>query len=151
MARFKDIQPSLAETLRASALIPAAISIVARKPGEVANDIEASLSKQGICIYVMPPVPLSAERTYNNIIFIKHSSLRIRIIEQPKLNLTGCDVWDVFNLVTLALQGTNPNNLFAAPICLAEHPVDFTDGQNPEGKATRVWDVLFDGAFQLTP
>ena len=147
---FTQIQTAIAAILRAHPGFPPGLQIVARRDKDVANDIEAGLSKLGICVYVLPPLPMRATRTQNEIVFIESSELRVRIIEQPTLNLTGFDVWSGFEQVVLALQGTNPADLFAAPIGLAEHPVETMDGQTKEGKNTRVWDVIFEGAFQIS-
>lgn len=147
---FTKIQTAIAAILKAHPGFPPGLKIVGRREKEVANDIEAGLAKLGICLYVLPPIPMRATRTQNAIVFIESSELRVRIIEQPTLNLTGFDVWSSFEQVALALQGTNPGDLFNAPIGLAEHPVETMDGQTKEGKNTRVWDVIFEGAFQIS-
>ena len=146
MSRITTIQRALADALKSHAGFPAGLEIVARREKEVTNDIEAALGKLGICLYVMPPMPRRATRTENEIVFFESAELRCRVIEQPQLNRSGFDAWDAMEQVILAIQGTNPNDLFAAPLTLAAHPVDLV-----EDKTTRVFDVLFDSAFQLNP
>ena len=146
---FTKIQTAIADALKAHPGFPAGLGIVARREKELANDIEAALGKLGVCLYVLPPLPMRCTPTGTTIAFVESCELRVRIIEQPNINLTGFDVWSGFQQVVLALQGTNPGDIFAAPIGLAEHPVETLDGQTKEGKNTRVWDVIFDGAFQF--
>lgn len=146
---FTKIQNAVAGILQAHPGFPPGLKIIARREKELANDIDGALAKLGICIYVIAPVPMRATPTQCEIAFFESCELRVRIIEQPNMNTTGFDVWNACTEITRALQGTNPDNLFAAPIGLAEHPVETLDGQTKEGKSTRVWDVIFDGAFQL--
>jgi len=144
MSRFTDIQTALADALRAHPEFPAKLTILARREKEVASDVEAALGKQGICLYVMPPMPKGAVRTDCAIVFFDSCELRLRVIEQPQLNLTELDAWDILEAIILALQGTNPGGIFAAPLNLMPRPIE-----SVEDKTTRVFDVLFDGAFQL--
>jgi len=144
MSRLSDTQKALAEALKAHTGFPAALAILARREKEVANDIEAAIEQQGICIYVMMPMPKRATRTQNDIVFFESAECRIRVIERPKLNLGEFDGWDAMEQVILALQGINPDGIFAAPLGLMQHPVE-----NVEDKTTRIFDVRFDAAFQL--
>lgn len=144
MSRFTEIQKTLAATLSAHPGFPAKLQIIARREKEVANDIESALGKHGICLYVMPPIPKQAVRTLNHIVFFERSELRIRIIEQPKINSSGFDAWEAMEQVIIALQGLNPDDTFAEPLNLADRPVDAVEDQT-----TRCYDVLFNAAFQL--
>jgi hypothetical protein len=145
MSRFVKIQEALKEVLRARPGIPADVEITARRKKDVINDIKAALDKLGICISVMPPLPRKATRTQNNIIFFESAWLVIRITEDPLFNNTAVDGWDLMEEVMLALQGENPNRLFAAPLGLADRPVEPV-----EYDSVRCFEVIFEGAFQLT-
>lgn len=144
MSRLLDIQTALCAALKAHTGFPAQLAIIARREKEVENDIDAALAKQGICIYVMMPMPKRATRTQNDIVFFESAECRIRVIEQPKLNTSDFDGWDALEQVIIALQGINPAGIFAAPLGLMQHPIE-----NVEDKTTRIFDVLFDAAFQL--
>lgn len=144
MSKFLTIQTALAEALKAHPGLPAKLEVIARRSHAVANNIEAALGKLGICLYVLPPMPKRATRTECAIVFLESVEIRIRIIEQPQLNLTGTDAWDAMEQVILAIQGTNPGALFACPLTLSSRPVE-----DAEDKTTRVFDVIFDAAFQL--
>ena len=154
MNTLTAIQQAMAALLKAHPGFPPKLEILTRRDKELANNIEAQLSKFGICLHVLPPIPLQAYRDECNILFIESSECRVRIIEQPIFNSAGFDVWDAFEQVAIALQGTNPGNHFAAPIGLARHPLETIEGKAPDEKGgkpktTRVFDVIFDGAFQL--
>ncbi len=144
MSRLSETQAALSDALKAHTGFPAGFAILARREKEVANDVEAALAKQGICLYVMMPMPKRATRTQNTIVFFESAECRIRVIEQPELNTTDFDGWDALEQVIIALQGINPGGIFAAPLGLMQHPVE-----NVEDKTTRIFDVLFDAAFQL--
>lgn len=146
MSQFLEVQTAVAAALREWRGFPAQLEILARREKEAASDIDAALGKFGICLYVMPPLPRSAVRTANDIVFFGSMELRVRVIEQPKLNVTETDAWDMMEQVILALQGTNPGKIFETPIGLLERPL-----QAVEDKTTRIFDVLFDAAFQLNP
>jgi len=144
MSTLLTIQKTIADALRAHPGFPAKLDILARREKEIVSDIDAALAKLGICLYVMPPMPKRATRTYNGIIFFESTELRIRVIEQPQINGLQFDAWDALEQVIIALQGINPGGIFAAPLGLMQHPVE-----NVEDKTTRIFDVLFDAAFQL--
>jgi len=68
----------------------------------------------------------------------------VRIIEQPAVNQTGKDVYDLVDAVALALHWSNPGGMLAHPLMLAERPVEVV-----ESKTERVMDVLFEAQYQL--
>ena len=144
MNRFLAAQEEIAAVLKAHPGFPAQLDIIARREKDIASEIESKLGKLGICLWVMPPLPKSAIRTQNEIVFFDRVECRIRIIEQPQLNSSKFGAWDAMEQVIVALQGINPNDIFAVPLGLSERPVDLI-----EDKTTRVFDIDFETAFQL--
>ena len=154
MNKFLQIQQLVAEKLQMSPGFPAKLKILAREEKDIQNDIDASLSKLGICIWVMPLLPKKAMVTECEIIFLESVEIKVRLIETPviskKINFT---VYDAMAVTMEALQGFNPetpgnpgDKLFAAPLGLATSPVNIEE--DPD---TRILDVIFDVAIQLQP
>lgn len=144
MSRFTELQSAVREMIQASPGIPAGVQVIARVEKDLVNDIQSALAKLGLCIYVLPTLPLRAMRTETGLIFFESAEVRVRIIENPTLNKTGFDAWDVCEAVATTLQGSNPGDFLACPLGLASTPVDLVE--DPD---TRVMDLIFDAAFQL--
>ena len=149
---FAKIQTAIAAKLQAHPGVPAQMKIIAREEKDVENDILAAVAKLGICLYVMPLLPLRCLPTENNIIFFESVEIRVRVIEDPLLaKRLGFGVYDGMAATMLALQGFSPLDangepLFAAPLGLAATPVSFV-----EDEETRIADVIFNVALQLQP
>ena len=92
----------------------------------------------------MPPLPKRALQAEQPFVFFDSAEVRVRIIEQPALNQTGADAYDLVDAVALALHWSNPGEMLAHPLMLAEQPVAVV-----ADKEERVLEVIFEAQYQL--
>jgi hypothetical protein len=103
MSHSIDISAIAEGILQAPGVLSADVPVMIRRKGERANDILAALAKKEICVYVLPVFPLSALQGSPTLFYDK-AELRIRIQEQPKLNRTSVDAYDLVDEVANALH-----------------------------------------------
>ncbi|GEM_PF-4940357 len=143
MNAISDLATGAVELLKTQGALRADVPILFRRPREKANEIAAAVAKQTLGIYVMPPFPTRAMQGVP-FVFYEGAELRVRIIEQPALNSTGADAYDLCDDVALALHWKNPGGMLAHPLMLAPRPVELI-----EDPQTRILDVIFTAVFQL--
>ena len=103
--------------LAASPLLPQ-IPVIVRERGQVLNDLETVLAGLAIGVYVLPVLPVAPVEGAP-FLFFQRAEVRVRVIENRKLNSTGSDAYEVAEAVCLALQGSNPGDILAAPLEVA--------------------------------
>ena len=118
--------------------------MIARREKELKSDVEAAAAQAGICVWVMPPLPTHALQAEQPFVFFDRAEIRVRIVEQPALNQTGADAYDLVDAVALALHWTNPGGILAHPLMLGEKPV-----ARVEDKDERILEVIFEAQYQL--
>ncbi len=140
-AKFRD---AVAAQLRAWDGIPQEVEVFARKERDLSDDIDTALSQIGICLYVMPPLPLSAEYG-TEFIFFSEAELRVRVMEVPLDNETDLDAYDAVEEIARCLHWSVPlDEYLEHPMSLAEHPVEIR-----EDSARRIYDVKFILTYSL--
>ena len=153
MSASADLQTAITALLGASGALRVAVPLVARRTKELGAEIEAAAANQGLCIYVMPPLPTGAEQEQPSV-FFNRAEIRVRIIEQPALNSTGADAYDLLDDVAVALHW-RPNGagdapalgaILAHPLQLAARPVEMV-----EDPKFRIIDVIFEAVYGLLP
>lgn len=142
-SRFKQLQEGAAAILSESAGWPETVRVIARREKDAANDIDAAVAAIGCAVYVMPPLPQRALQGAP-FVFFERAEVRVRVIENPLLNESGSDGYELAEMIALALHNQNPGGLLAEPMGLAETPVELA-----EDDGARVMDVVFGCAFQL--
>lgn len=142
MTTTTEIPVAVLDLLKHADGIPARIEFIERKEKSIENDIEASLAKLGACMFVMPVKPLEVQEGAD-FIFVKRGELRVRIIVDPTLNETGMDSPELAAQARLALHGSNPGNLLADNLRLANPPVE-----EVEDPSAVVIDLIFHAAYQ---
>lgn len=100
--------------LDSSPLLPQ-FPVIVRERGEILNNLEARLAALAICAYVMPVLPADP-LDGAPFVFFQKAEVRIRVIENRKLNDTDLDAYQAAEGVCLALQGSNPGGILSAPL-----------------------------------
>lgn len=141
-----SVLKSMPEDIRAiiidSGLLPD-FPIVVREMGEILNDLEARISSLKICAFVMPVLPAAPVEGAPTV-FFQRSEIRVRAIENRKLNDTPLDVYQVAEAVCIALQASNPGDQLSAPLELSN--LELT-----EDEKSVALDCIFLAAFGLDP
>lgn len=156
-----DIQSAIAALLEAPGALPVAAPVLKRREKEMASDLDAGAAvANGLCIFVMPPVPTSAVQGVS-FVFFDGYEVRVRIIELPQMNTTGVDTYELIDAVALALHWQpkaqdNPlAGILAHPLQIARRPVEMIEGTASaagmpyDGKFLRVADVVFNAVLQI--
>lgn len=122
---------------------PPGCPILRRRPKELQSDIEEAILRQTLGIYIQPPL---GSRAMTNVpyLFFENYEVRIRVVEQPKLNDTGSDAYETAETVALLLQWTNPGGMLAVPMQIAGRPMEMI-----EDPKYRVIDVIFVAVLQI--
>lgn len=128
---------------------------------EAESDMEATLAaRKGLCIYVLMPVPTRAMQGTPTVFFDGYE-VRVQIVEIPKINRAGADLYDLIDAVALALHWQPKTvesplaGLLAHPLYLAERPVEVAEGVvavpgfERNGEIVRGADVIFHAALEL--
>ena len=140
MSVLGQMPVDIKDLLDSSALLPQ-IPVIVRERGEILNDLEARLSALGICIYIMPVLP-AAPLEGAPFVFFQRAEIRVRVIENRKLNATDLDAYQIAEAVCLALQGANPSGLLSAPLEVSNFEL------NEDEKGISL-DCIFHAAFGL--
>ncbi|MEI6491587.1 MAG: hypothetical protein WCO94_03480 [Verrucomicrobiota bacterium] len=111
--------------LDGSGLLPQ-LPVIVREKGEILNDLEARLAALAICVFIMPVLPV-APLAGAPFVFFERAEVRVRVIENRKLNATGLDAYEVAEGVCLALQGKNPGDILSAPLELSTFELNEDD------------------------
>lgn len=162
MSASSDLQSAICDLLRAPNALRVNVPVLDRFPGNQENDVLAATDKQtGLCIYVMPLVEQQASSMQGgDVIFFDAAELRVRILEQPRVNPSGVTAFDLKDDIIAALHwqpkapGTALGAILAHPLQLARKPVELIEGILEESKQTlRILDVLFTATygFQASP
>lgn len=138
------LQTAIGDKLRAELTT---LAIVDRTKGVVANEVEAAVSKKGICLYVFPPLPQRC-RPDANTLYFEEVEIRVRILEQPPLNATGFTAYELVETVLQILHLFEPTleNDNVAVVSAQEFPVE-----EVEDKVRVIFDVLFKCAAAVPP
>jgi hypothetical protein len=143
MSASSDLQLAIEEMLAAPNALRVPVPVVRRRTKEIGAEIEAAAANHGLCIYVMPPLPTQiAEGTA--VVFIESAEIRVRIVEQPALNSTGADAYDLVDDVMTGLHWQPFASILAHPLQLAGRPAEMV-----EDPRTRIIDVIFNATYQL--
>lgn len=143
MSASADLQLAVTALLSAAGALRVPVPIVARRTKELAAEIEAAAANKGLCLYVMPPLPTRAMQNVP-FVFFEGAEIRVRIVEQPAMNSTGADAYDLVDDVATALQGQMIAGICADLLRLADRPVDMV-----EDPKTRIIDVVFNAVYGL--
>jgi hypothetical protein len=122
---------------------PVACPVLMRRPKELESDIQEAILKQTLGIYIQPPLPTRAMQGVPYL-FFEGYEVRIRVVEQPKLNDTGSDGYETAEKVALLLHWTNPGGMLAVPMQIAGRPEEMI-----EDPTYRVIDVIFNAVLQI--
>jgi len=151
MSASSDLQTAIVELLGQPGALRVTVPLVARRTKELAADIEAAAANQGLCIFVMPPLPTSALQG-NPFVFFDKAEVRVRIVEQPAMNQTGADAYDLVDDVASALhwqpksEGSQLGAILAHPLQLASRPCELID--DPQA---RIIEVIFEAVYGFQP
>jgi hypothetical protein len=161
MSASADIQSAIAALLEAPGALPVNAPVIKRREKEMASDLDAGAAvTNGLCIFVMPPVPTSALQGVP-FVFFDGYEVRVRIIELPQMNTTGADSYELIDAVALALHWQPKTNdsplagMLAHPLQIARRPVEMIEGTASaagmpyDGKFLRIADVVFNAVLQI--
>ena len=147
MSASVDLQDAIIELLGQSGALRVNVPIVSLRTKELGKEIEAATANKGLCIYVMPPLPTSALQG-NPFVFFDKAEIRVRIVEQPAMNETGADAYDLVDDVANALhwqprtEGTALGAILAHPLQLASRPTEMI--ADPQA---RIIEVIFEATY----
>jgi len=114
MSTLGKMPEDIKALLEASGLLPS-LPVIVRERGQILNDLEAILLGLAIGVYILPVLP-SAPVEGAPFLFFQRAEVRVRIVENRKLNSTDVDAYQVAEAVCLALQGSNPGDVLSAPL-----------------------------------
>lgn len=150
MSTAATIQLALAALLGADGALRSPVPVVARREKEFAAEIEAAAARgAGLCALVMPVLPTSAVADSPRV-FFDRAEARVRLVEEPARNTTGCSAWRLADDVAAALQwqpraaGTPLAGLLAHPLHLASAAVETVSDAR-----LRLVDVIFTATYAL--
>jgi hypothetical protein len=124
----------------------AGVPIIGRRKGTIVNDIEAAIAELGACIFVFPGLPvhfIDAMPPYAD-----RYELRVRIIENPAINETLPDAFELVELVARRLFGLQFESIEGM------NPLVFADGKpvaDQENGERLIYDVLFQTSLGFLP
>jgi hypothetical protein len=104
MSASIDLQWAIEELLAAPGALRVAVPVVRRRTKEIAAEIEAAAANAGLCIQVMPPLPVRVTEGAA-CVFVEAAEIRVRIVEQPAMNATGADAYDLVDDVMRGCTG----------------------------------------------
>lgn len=151
MSASSDLQAAIIELLEQPGALRVDVPLVARRTKELTADIEAAAANKGLCIFVMPPLPTSALQG-TPFVFFDRAEVRVRIIEQPAMNQSGADAYDLVDDVANALhwqpksEGAQLGAILAHPLQLASRPCAMI-----EDPQARIIEVIFEAVYGLQP
>ena len=118
--------------------------VLARKDFDQGSEIENS--GHPILVQVQPPRPARALQGYDEV-FWEGWEVRVKILEEPSVNLGDVDAYDLVEDVMTALHWSRPGGeaFLAYPLQLAARPVVMMDDLNK-----REIDVIFNATLGLT-
>ena len=155
MSASSDLQAAIETLLKAPRTIagdgttlsepiqPLGCPVLRRRPKELESDIQEQILKQTLGVYIQPPLGTKA-MTNVPYLFFENYEVRIRIVEQPKLNDTVSDAYQTADQVALLLHWTNPGGMLAVPMQIAARPMEMI-----EDPTYRVIDVIFVAVLQI--
>jgi hypothetical protein len=143
MSASSDLQLAIEQLLAAPNALRVAVPVVKRRTKEIGAEIEAAAANHGLCIYVMAPLPMQVTEGAA-VVFIEAAEIRVRIVEQPALNTTGADAYDLVDDVMTGLHWQPFAPILAHPLQLATKPAEMV-----EDPRTRIIDVIFHATYQL--
>ena len=111
MSASADLQLAIEELLSAQGALRVPVEIVKRRTKNLADEIAAAAANKGLCIYVMPPLPTKAD-PWQPFVFFTGAEIRISIFEQPVMNTTGADAYDLVPFVAQEVGQHINNRLF---------------------------------------
>ncbi len=130
------------------------LPIVPLKAKDQALLIEGAGAARELALYIMPPLPKRAVQGVR-FVFWESVEVRVSIVEQPQLNTTGADAYDLVDDVSSALHWQAFAGKLAHPLQLAEKPTEMVWDPAPRlsGLAAnaRVIDVIFEAVHGLRP
>ncbi len=114
--------------------------IIGRRRSNIVNDIESAVAELGACIFVFPGLPVSFLNT--GAPTADRYQLRVRAIENPALNTSLPDVFELVELIVRRLYGKDFDAIGL------RNPLVFPSGGNAVadvGDPERlIYDVLFE-------
>jgi len=120
MSASIDLQEAVQGILSQSGVLSVALPIIARRTQSLERDIEAAGSLQaGLCVWVLPARPLRALQSGQDFVAISNAELRVQILEQPILNPSGPDCFELWDEIAIALQGEPQRTISRAAQALA--------------------------------
>lgn len=142
MSTSADLQKAIADLLAGVVTVP----IVSIRKKELASKIaEAAAKAGGLCLYVLPPLPIRAMQGVHQVVF-ESMEIRVVIHEIAATNAGPEDAYSLMDTVMQALQWRELPGLTSHPLTLASRPVEMA-----ENATDRVIDVIFNVPFQLAP
>lgn len=128
-----------------------AIPIVARRPKDITNDIEAAAAKHGLGLYVMPPLPTRAMGDVP-FVFFEAADVAVRIIEYPAGNKFNADAYDLMDDIFAALQWQLlGGEILKNPLQIARNPTETAEGMDKQQRHVRIFDARFTATYGFKP
>lgn len=106
MSLILPLQEAVSGRLSNSGLVRP-VAVVARRKGNVRNEIEAALAQLGLCLFVFPPL-LRQIRPNSTGLFAESIEIRVRVIENPVLNKQAENAWSLVESTLYLLHHWSP-------------------------------------------
>lgn len=98
------VRDAVFDLLRARAILQD-VTVLRREPKQIASDIEAALASLKLCLFVFPALLLEPNANGNPGPYFERIQIRVQCIENPVLNDTTCDVYQLVEHVHWILNG----------------------------------------------
>lgn len=159
MTASKDLQERIVNVLKSA--LPAGIEVMSWRAKDMTSDLDATAAAQsGLAVYVPVPKATSAMQGVP-FVFFDRFEVRVQIIELPHLNSRTEDLYDLIELISLALhwqpktEDSPLAGMLAHPLFLSERPVEAVEGAvsvpgfEHNGEYLRAADVIFTAVLQI--
>lgn len=123
------------------------VPVIGRRRLNIISDIQAAITKAGVCIHVFPALPVKLNSN-NPGPYVDSLLVRVRAIEKPDINTRGPDCYEVVELLLRLLEGRHFTAVESLePLYFDSNPVQLVD-DSPE---LVQWDVVAYASAGLTP
>lgn len=92
-SKLKQIQSEVEAHI--DSVLPDGVKVLSRLRGNISNDVSAAIARLGICAIVFPPSISGIKPNVASGVLADNMSIQIRIIENPTLNRSGRDAYEI--------------------------------------------------------
>ncbi len=96
-SKLKQIQSEVEAHI--DSILPDGVKVLSRLRGNISNDVSAAIARLGVCAMVFPPAIAGIKPNVASGVLADNVSIQIRIMENPVLNKSGCDAYEILESI----------------------------------------------------